>query len=166
MKLHNLSNIVVIACLAPPFDAIDTILSLLNPLYINVSYFSNIVVIACLAPPFDAIDTILSLLNPFVMYCVCLKMFYDHQGLITSLGKKILDTFDNNVLNFNDCNCYTLGGKLIQILLANKDKLNISSIYNTNIKPDSTSYSCISIVHGNGKRTMIRSVMIYLYSKK
>ena len=62
-----LANIVVIACLAPILDAIETILSLLNPLLINVSYFSNIVFIACLAPPFDAIDTILSILNPLLI---------------------------------------------------------------------------------------------------
>ena len=57
-------------------------------------------------------------------------------------------------------------GKLIKILLANKDDLNIASIYNTNIKPDSTNYCCISIVHSNEERTMLRCVMIYPYSKK
>jgi hypothetical protein len=93
-------------------------------------------------------------------------MSYDDNCLITTLGQTILETLDENILSLNDCIRSTLGTKLMQILLANKVKLNISSIYNNNVKPDSTSYSSISIEHINGERTMIRSVMIYPYSKR
>ena len=53
-----------------------------------------------------------------------------------------------------------------QPLLAEKMSLNISSVYNTNIKPDLTSYSSISIVHSNEEQTMLQCVMIYPYSKR